>query len=1322
MMVLQSISELCCKREFKGLIERAERLTAGIFAAHFKFLKHVSFADFLSDERIGLSSWLVGRQWRGPDLYVRTEDPNRPRSRIMQEMVQEGNRWEPPLTLYPPLLFTVRYNKVFEDATAIPEAFYGTPNSLPYFSDATPESKLSLEVLGQRFKLRSQAVSLFDVQQSTQLVIGFAGTTAAKWSATIKPSPAEGVERSLNGALENLMQFLNIPSAPKSTGKVRKILLEFAFIASKIHPSTETAILGLAEVLKKFAEQDEWSEGIRTLVGNLVGMMENVQEVAKSVEIDSLKGIIENMVALFEDVSVFVSEHESRGTTAFKHRLAVGVLDQIKTLSDRYDKLKAEFVTGIGAETHQKIHALGLHEFLGRLQSASPSGHDCDRVCQDGTREDVIDRIMGWTQQLPTRRKSLLWIRGQAGIGKSSIAASVCERLNRTGMLATCFFCKRDDDNFRDPLRLINSLAYGLAARCPEYGRVVANAIRDNMELCNLHMDQRYEGLIRKPLQELWYLSVSPLIIVVDALDECGTPNSRQKLLGHLQDMSQLVPWLGLIVTSRPTPEILDFFSGVPESTTSPIDLQEFDASHDIRAFIERKLIDVAKRDNWPYKSIDRLCERAGGVFIWAAIAVRHILGAMGSTEGRLREILNNQKSPVSNDLDKLYADILSSGMGDREDDNKALVCQCLGAIVIASKHQPLSIPILSTLLEKPTSDLDTVVKNLGSVLYLDGQLGGAVRFYHPSFADYITDPLRSQDFHADLDQQNINFARGCLRIIQKETRFNIFECTDLRVVSIRGYPSICATVAYIGSATWLVPLPKQLQEEIRKMTTGPQLIFWLEILSLIDRLDTALIDLPRLIQWLRDALESSAEIIREIYRFISVFRDAIATSTPHLYVSALALCPEKSLVVKELGHFFPKRITIQQGGDEHWPRWLRAITHPTHVMSLAVDQTGRMLATGCYDGTIRLWDLEAGIPIGDPLSGHTESVTSLEFSPNGSRLVSGSVDASVRMWDIQATNLVEGFSINHSDVVTSVAFSGDGKRVISGSWDGTIQISDAETGEPIDPKRPFVVQHHKNPEKILSVASSPDDTQIAYSSESPEHKATVRDLGSGEEQSLIAHAGDITSIMFSRDGAYIITGSADMTVRLWQSKTGDLVGQPLVGHSGFVTAVAFSPDGNKIVSSCNDSVIRIFDSKTNQLIGSSLAGHSGAVTCVAFTPNGAQIISGSLDTTLRIWATETDGNSGTLPAPRFVSIVRSLTNTRPSPVVTPLVTGHVGEVSTVAFSPEGSSIVSGSSDRTARIWDAETGNPIREPLKHNYAVDCLAISPDSRHIDWIQH
>ncbi|KAF8709666.1 hypothetical protein RHS03_02608, partial [Rhizoctonia solani] len=85
-----------CEREFARPIEIAERLSSGILAAHIKPLKHVSFANFLSDKRITPSSWRVGRQWCGTDLQVWTEDPDRPSSRITQEMVRLNDRWEPP--------------------------------------------------------------------------------------------------------------------------------------------------------------------------------------------------------------------------------------------------------------------------------------------------------------------------------------------------------------------------------------------------------------------------------------------------------------------------------------------------------------------------------------------------------------------------------------------------------------------------------------------------------------------------------------------------------------------------------------------------------------------------------------------------------------------------------------------------------------------------------------------------------------------------------------------------------------------------------------------------------------------------------------------------------------------------------------------------------------------------------------------------------------------------------------------------------------------------------------------------------------------------
>ncbi|CAE6450502.1 hypothetical protein ACGC1H_003473 [Rhizoctonia solani] len=85
-----------CEREFGSPIQRAEGLAAGILAAHFDTLKSVSFAGFLSDRRIRPSPWRVGREQYGDDLYVWADSPCYPQSRKMQQMVRQGDWWQPP--------------------------------------------------------------------------------------------------------------------------------------------------------------------------------------------------------------------------------------------------------------------------------------------------------------------------------------------------------------------------------------------------------------------------------------------------------------------------------------------------------------------------------------------------------------------------------------------------------------------------------------------------------------------------------------------------------------------------------------------------------------------------------------------------------------------------------------------------------------------------------------------------------------------------------------------------------------------------------------------------------------------------------------------------------------------------------------------------------------------------------------------------------------------------------------------------------------------------------------------------------------------------
>src|ERR1700761_963613 len=94
-------------------------------------------------------------------------------------------------------------------------------------------------------------------------------------------------------------------------------------------------------------------------------------------------------------------------------------------------------------------------------------------------------------------------------------------------------------------------------------------------------------------------------------------------------------------------------------------------------------------------------------------------------------------------------------------------------------------------------------------------------------------------------------------------------------------------------------------------------------------------------------------------------------------------------------------------------------------------------------------------------------------------------------------------------------------------------------------------------------------------------------------------HRGPVTSVAFSPDGKYIVSGSVGETIRMWDAQTGKLVSDPFEGHTDWVTSVAFSPDGKYIVSGSEDKTIRMWDAQTGKLVSDPFEGHTDQVTSV---------------------------------------------------------------------------------------------------------------------------
>jgi sugar lactone lactonase YvrE len=221
----------------------------------------------------------------------------------------------------------------------------------------------------------------------------------------------------------------------------------------------------------------------------------------------------------------------------------------------------------------------------------------------------------------------------------------------------------------------------------------------------------------------------------------------------------------------------------------------------------------------------------------------------------------------------------------------------------------------------------------------------------------------------------------------------------------------------------------------------------------------------------------------------------------------------------------------------------------------------------------------------------------------------------------------------------------------------------------------------------VNSVAFSPDGKTVV--SGSADNTIRLWDTsGKPIGQPFKGHQSSVNSVAFSRDGKTVVSGSFDGTIRLWDT-SGKPIGQPFKGHESVVISVAFSPDGKTVVSGSEDNTIRLWDT-SGKPIGQPFKGHQSSVNSVAFSRDGKTVVSGSADNTIRLWDT-----SGKPIAPPFK--------------------GHEYQVSSVAFSRDGKTVVSGSEDNTIRLWDT-SGKPIAPPFKgHQSSVNSVAFSRDGK-------
>lgn len=334
--------------------------------------------------------------------------------------------------------------------------------------------------------------------------------------------------------------------------------------------------------------------------------------------------------------------------------------------------------------------------------------------------------------------------------------------------------------------------------------------------------------------------------------------------------------------------------------------------------------------------------------------------------------------------------------------------------------------------------------------------------------------------------------------------------------------------------------------------------------------------------------------------------------------------------------------------------RQFSTLVHPTaRIRTVDFSSDMLTLASTSEDGSIRIYNILTGEQI-HAIHDFFGDFTCIDVSPDGKTIVAPSLDLNTCVWDVETGKVAKAFyQIRHNpfDILT---LDPTGKY-IAGTvfFDASIHLHDSETGR-------FYKSLEGHEGEIVSLIFSPDGKTIASGSKD----ATVRiwDVETYEEKYVLkGHEDDVTCVDFSPDGKIIASGSIDQRIILWDTNTGEKL-DVLAGHETDIVSLSYNPDGTKLASVALSSEVFMWDVVSSRLDKVMHVGES-TVSSVLFHPNGKAVAIGWDTCDVELIEIESE---------------KSLHN----------FSGHLGQITHLAFASEDMKLVSLSNDGVIYVWD----------------------------------
>ncbi len=539
--------------------------------------------------------------------------------------------------------------------------------------------------------------------------------------------------------------------------------------------------------------------------------------------------------------------------------------------------------------------------------------------CLVETRIDILCQIMEWSAD--PCQKTIFWLNGMAGTGKSTIARTIARTLTEQKRLAASFFFSRGRGDLSHTGKLFSTIARQFAATSWMLKRYICEAIAEHSNISQQSMRDQWTKLVYQPLLKLEGSQQSPLtlVLVIDALDKCRSQEDVRillQLLTEVRDLKNVL--LRVLVTSRPETSIHLGFRNISGSMHKNFVLHDIPAAiirHDIAVFLKHELGKIKEERLLPFdwageQKLELVIKKSGELFIYAATVCRFVQDPKWLPEKRLDVVLqsNDPQWPTQR-LDEVYIQILrASVIGDCNEKEKDILAQrfrdTVGPILVL--FASLSTVTLARLFPALSDTISITLGHLKSVLKVPEDHTSAVQLLHPSYRDFLVNQERCLDRHfwINVRKAHHNIVKQCLCVMSNSLK---------RTSVVSGH---LVLLAFMNDARRFILESRYIVEK------APLQVY-----------NSALIFSPR------------------------------ASNIRHLYLDKLPSWIDRLPIV-----------------EDDWTPSLQALEgHSDWALAIVFSPNGQLLASASNDHTVRLWDPATGASRGT-LKGHSNSVTAVVF------------------------------------------------------------------------------------------------------------------------------------------------------------------------------------------------------------------------------------------------------------------------------------------------------------------------------------------------------